>query len=214
MFIKRERKKLLEDWKQKDENEKSIRRRFAMLKFLSQEECKQLLDTIRANNSRYAKRDLFLFTFMLHTALRLFEVQKLNIADVKDRQWLSFIGKGRKKGTIPLNSFIQDKIRIYLTEEAKHRKLNATSALFTSRFGKRLARCSIQFKLWFWCKKAGIDNFSPHKLRHTALTRLYHKTKDIRLTQEFARHSSINSTMIYTHITPEQLVAGAELLTV
>ena len=36
-----------------------------------------------------------------------------------------------------------------------------------------------------------------HSLRHTALTRLYDKTKDIRLVQEVAGHSDISTTMIY-----------------
>jgi len=32
------------------------------------------------------------------------------------------------------------------------------------------------------------------------LTRLYDKTKDIRLVQEVAGHADISTTMIYTHI--------------
>jgi len=40
--------------------------------------------------------------------------------------------------------------------------------------------------------KAGIENIITfHSLRHTALTRLYEKTKDIRLVQEIAGHSDI-----------------------
>ncbi len=49
--------------------------------------------------------------------------------------------------------------------------------------------------------KAGIEKrITFHSLRHTALTRLYEKTKDIRLVQEIAGHSDISTTMIYTHI--------------
>ena len=49
--------------------------------------------------------------------------------------------------------------------------------------------------------RAGIEKIILfHSLRHTALTRLYEKTKDIRLVQEVAGHSDISTTMIYTHI--------------
>lgn len=48
---------------------------------------------------------------------------------------------------------------------------------------------------------AGIEKIITfHSLRHTALTRLYEKTKDIRLVQEVAGHANISTTMIYTHI--------------
>ncbi len=45
---------------------------------------------------------------------------------------------------------------------------------------------------------AGIEKIITfHSLRHTALTRLYKKTKDIRLVQEVAGHANISTTMIY-----------------
>ncbi len=53
------------------------------------------------------------------------------------------------------------------------------------------------------CKavSAGIEKIITfHSLRHTALTRLYEKTKDIRLVQKVVGHSNISTTMIYTHV--------------
>ena len=42
--------------------------------------------------------------------------------------------------------------------------------------------------------RAGIEKIITfHSLRHTALTRLYEKTKDIRLVQEIAGHSDIST---------------------
>ncbi len=49
--------------------------------------------------------------------------------------------------------------------------------------------------------KAGIEKIITfHGLRHTALTRLYEKTKDIWLVQEVTGHADISITIIYTHI--------------
>ena len=51
-------------------------------------------------------------------------------------------------------------------------------------------------------QKAGIDRrVHPHMLRHTALTNLYNGTKDLRLTQIVAGHTTSRMTERYTHKT-------------
>lgn len=55
-------------------------------------------------------------------------------------------------------------------------------------------------------KRAGIDRrVHPHMLRHTALTAVYDKTQDLRLTQHLAGHSSSSITERYTHVHPVRL---------
>jgi site-specific recombinase XerD len=59
-------------------------------------------------------------------------------------------------------------------------------------------------------KKAGIERrVHPHMLRHTALTALYDKTRDLRLVQHVAGHSTSRHTERYTHVHP---VAVAEAM--
>ena len=59
-------------------------------------------------------------------------------------------------------------------------------------------------------KKAGIDRrVHPHMLRHTALTALYDKTRDLRLVQHVAGHSTSRHTERHTHVHP---VAVAEAM--
>ena len=58
-----------------------------------------------------------------------------------------------------------------------------------------------------WQRRAGFDrHVNFHVLRHSACSAIYRKTKDIRLTQRFARHKSILTTAIYSHPTDEDLV--------
>ena len=45
------------------------------------------------------------------------------------------------------------------------------------------------------------------RLRHSACSAIYRKTKDIRLTQRFARHKSILTTAVYSHPTDEDWFA-------
>ena len=49
-------------------------------------------------------------------------------------------------------------------------------------------------------KNPRIQRISFHTFRHWKGTVLYHKTKDLRFVQEFLRHGSIESTVIYTHM--------------
>jgi integrase/recombinase XerD len=46
---------------------------------------------------------------------------------------------------------------------------------------------------------------SPHVLRHTFATELYRMTNDLRKVQKTLGHSSIQTTMIYTHLVDEEL---------
>jgi site-specific recombinase XerD len=58
--------------------------------------------------------------------------------------------------------------------------------------------------------KAGIARrVHPHMLRHTALTALYDKTRDLRLVQTVAGHTTSRMTERYTHVHP---VAVAEAM--
>jgi integrase len=50
-----------------------------------------------------------------------------------------------------------------------------------------------------------LNLYSSHSCRHSGITDFYLKTKDIILTQKYARHRSIKSTMQYIHTTEEQL---------
>ena len=61
------------------------------------------------------------------------------------------------------------------------------------------------FAVWQRC--AGFDrHVSFRTLRHSACSAIYRKTKDIRLTQRFARHKSILTTAFYSHPTDEDLL--------
>jgi len=53
---------------------------------------------------------------------------------------------------------------------------------------------------------------SFHVLRHSAYSAIYHRTKDFRLTQCFARRKSILTTAVYSHPTVEDLHRAVDVL--
>ena len=58
------------------------------------------------------------------------------------------------------------------------------------------------------CERAGIDNFTPHDLRHTCASWLAQAGVPIITIKEIMRHSDITTTMRYAHLAPKDLAAG------
>jgi site-specific recombinase XerC len=80
-----------------------------------------------------------------------------------------------------------------------------------SREGGRLSERQVRTAFKKWQERAGFERHVHfHALRHTACTNIYAATKDIRLTQRFARHSRITTTTIYTHPSDDDMIRAVE----
>lgn len=141
-------------------------------------------------------RDKLLFELFLNTGCRLSEIASLNTGDIRGKKSFQIIGKGKKLREIFLSPILIGLI-------GKSVNGNPTdSAVFTSYRGERLSSSAIQSLFKGYLKKAGIDagKYHVHSLRHTFLTEIYRRTKDLRLTQELAGHSSPVTTARYAHL--------------
>lgn len=69
--------------------------------------------------------------------------------------------------------------------------------------------------IWEWVRRVADDadvEVTPHRLRHTAVNRIYQATGDIRVAQTFARHRRIDTTLIYTEVREDQVRAALDSL--
>ncbi len=62
------------------------------------------------------------------------------------------------------------------------------------------------------CKRAGIDDFTPHDMRHTCASWLVQLGVPLVHVMELMRHSDITTTMRYAHLAPENSREAVELL--
>ena len=163
-------------------------------------------------------RDHVIFSVALGTALREHEILALNVGDV-------FGPDGKSRRRVQLSVFkrsnddesmqeviLPDNLRAKLDKFRSWKKrrgesLDAEAPLFVSRNGNRLSSRQLRHLFHQWQERAGFERrLSFHAVRHTALTAVYRKSRDIRLTQRVARHKSISSTIRYAGPSDEDVL--------
>ena len=187
-------------------------------KYLTLEQSKKLLNVSINEDKRYPERDHAITTLFLNCGMRLAELVGINIQDINfEENQMTVIGKGNKERTIYLNKACIKAIKEYLLvrpkEGVKKDSKNSDKALFLSERRQRISRRTVQEIIYTELKEAGIDsnNYSVHKLRHTAATLMYqYGGVDIRALQELLGHESISTTEIYTHVSNEQVRNAVE----
>jgi len=181
-------------------------------KTLTQDEQSRLLEVVALEGSR---RDLALLTLALGTGLRLREVVGLNVGDVATKSgevaWKVALSKGITKGRRGGVAFLPENVRSALEDHIASKKaigepMGPKGPLFLSSQFRRLSMRRVQDIFACWQEAAGFERvYNFHTLRHTAITNVYRATKDLFLTQRFARHANPITTVAYTHPSDEEL---------
>ncbi len=188
-------------------------------KFLTLEQSTTLLDSVRnapisgkQHDNRI--RDYAIITLFLNCGMRLSELVGINISHIKfDEAMLTVIGKGNKERTIYLNKASMNAIKEYLSVRPEQSVEEPKDPLFLSERKVRISKRTIQNLIKNYLKVyCGLtENYSTHKLRHTAATLMYqYGNVDIRALQEILGHESVATTEIYTHVDSSQIREAVE----
>lgn len=161
-------------------------------KYLTIEECERLIDNIRGEN---AIRDKAIIILLLTSGLRAEELHSLSIDSINNNS-ITFIGKGNKWATLPLNEIAITAIDKYL----KIRPSVSHNALFISERRNRLSKRAIQSLVKKRLIEIGRGDCSTHTTRHSTASLLYQEGTDILSIQQILRHNNISTTQIYTHL--------------
>lgn len=180
--------------------------------YLTSEEVRTLLKTIRIQKGWQAARDVVMVNLFLHTGIRLSELISLDIADVNLLEKRITI---QVKGGQTVPRFLNTKARASLHQYLKERRKVAFDcpALFTSQRLERITARQVQRRLDEWVAKAGISKqVHPHTLRHTFATTLFARTSNILAVQQALGHASVLTTQIYAHLFDDALESALETL--
>lgn len=153
-------------------------------------------------------RDKAMFELIYSCGLRVSEVCTLRVSDYREASnLLKVIGKGDKERLVPVGSYAQDALDVYLRDVrpklAGPRLQEQT--LFLGRRGKPLTRALVWKRFKAYCSMAGVDA-KVHTLRHSFASHLLRGGADLRTVQELLGHSDIRTTQIYTHTDTEDLL--------
>jgi len=170
-----------------------------------------ILDKID-RNTLIGKRDYALILLAYTGGLRTIEISRADVSDMRingNAEVLYIQGKGRdeKDDFIKVMPEVAEAIREYLSFRDKDKNVESIEArpLFESCHHNslcgRIPTRSIRWIIKERMKAAGFDSerLTPHSLRHTAITLSLQAGATLQEVQQFARHSSINTTQIYAH---------------
>lgn len=148
--------------------------------------------------------------------LRLVQFKHVNV----DTRELTVFGKG---GTVKRLPLFDDLFEQIMRERLERQAHPDEFLLYSFKWGRigtgmgviwenRLAPRSPSGMDKWWqqvLRRAGIDQFPMHELRHSAGTNFWRETRDLRMTQKLMRHKSIRTTAdTYLHDDPADLAAA------
>jgi integrase/recombinase XerC len=177
---------------------------------LNQSDAQQMIDALIERNmethTAKSRRDLAIVEVLYASGARVSEICGLDMRDLdQSRQTIKVLGKGNKERVVPLGGPAMTAINDYLSN-ARPEFANESSgdAIFLGSRGKRIDQRTVREIVYRATAEVGVK-MGPHGLRHSAATHLLEGGADLRTVQEILGHSSLATTQIYTHVSPERL---------
>jgi integrase/recombinase XerD len=173
-------------------------------RFLTQDEIEQLF-AVPDVATESGLRDRAMIELMYACGLRASEVTSLKLSDVDlEAGIVTTTGKGSKTRRVPIGSSAVEWLKSYTT--VRRRKENIEiSNIFVTPAGAAITREVVYKVIKKHSMAAGLEDVSPHTLRHSFATHLVQNRADIRSVQQMLGHADISTTQIYTHMTDAHL---------
>jgi len=151
--------------------------------------------------AKQSKRDLLLFNIGTNCGLRISDILRLNVGDVRNKAYIQIVEKKTGKfKKFPINA----KLKPLIDEFVKGRR--DKEPLFLSHWKHRLDRSTAYYMIKDACKRAGLEEkIGTHSLRKTFGYHHYQQFKDIVILQKIFNHSSPQITMRYIGIEQDQI---------
>jgi len=171
----------------------------------SRDDIRRILDVIARQKERRGRqkdRDALIIKTLAFTGVRSAELLALRSRDIREGYLFVRQGKEKKDRVIRLTRELRRELETYIHK----RNLAPSDRLFP--IGKPWLGAMVKG----YGLKAGLDDISPHKLRHCFATWLIERGAELPKVQKLMGHASIKTTAIYTDVLPRHLDQTIELL--
>lgn len=145
-------------------------------------------------------RDGLLAALALKTGMRRSELANLEPKDIHPDFLVVRNGKGGKDRVIPLLPAIAERLQNFIRGKLPTQKVFA------------LKPPSIGNKIRLFAKKAGLNDFHCHTMRHKFATDLLEHGANVKVVQELLGHANLGTTEIYLSIANQGLRDAVDLL--
>ncbi|MCL6570849.1 MAG: tyrosine recombinase XerS [Bacillus sp. (in: Bacteria)] len=164
------------------------------------------------------QRDTAIVSLILGSGLRLSELVNLDLDDIDFSKFTArVIRKGNKEQYVYFSQVAMTDLQEYLAIRAvKYQVDKNNKAMFISSImgpkgkSRRLSARSIEKLVEKYAIAFGKPSLSVHKLRHSFATRYHSEINDVPKLRRQLGHSSIQTTMIYTHIRNDDLKSAVD----
>ena len=174
---------------------------------LSTDQIRMLLDTIDISTPR-GVRNHTIILLLVDTGLRVSELVniKLEALDLQ-HNLVQVFGKGQKVRSVPISNVTRKRVVRYISHARSQICPEDSAYLFPTADGTLISANCVQQFLHRLALKAGLGGIkcSPHVLRHTFATLSVANGANVFVLKEIMGHSSLVTTMKYTHLQPHDL---------
>lgn len=150
--------------------------------------------------SELAERDLLIFLIGINTGLRVNDIIKLKVSDVRGKDsFIIYEGKTNKRRSVNI-SMIQNEIKAYTDGKVSHEYLfksqKGSNAITTTQVYRILENAA---------DYVGYDYVGTHTMRKTFGYHHYKQFKDVAILQEIFNHSAPSITKRYIGIRQDEI---------
>ena len=185
-------------------------------KVLTKEEIKKVLKVCQL--TRHEDRNRFIVYLSFLSGMRAIEIANLRVSNVvnAENEVLDTIAldktqtKGNKGQTVYVGKALKKEIAVYLNK-FPHLLNNKEGNLIKTQKGKTTS-ATIQYVFKQLYALANIPNATSHSGRRNFITELSEKGVSVRVIQELARHSSLQTTQRYIDVSVPKLKGAVDLI--
>jgi site-specific recombinase XerD len=156
------------------------------------------------------RRDRLMWELFYGTGLRRRELAGLDWTDYeRDNACLAvYQSKNKTVRKVPLGAYLVEQLEAYLQDvrPALKPRLQERALLIDVQGGRRLSHGAIAMRLQHYTRRLKLSRFTLHSFRHAYATHLLEGGARLWEVSLLLGHSKLDTTMIYTHILPAELL--------